>query len=198
VLVVAADPLALSGLAMMLAAQPEGFDVHQAGAAIAASVAQVRPDVLVWDLGLDPDEPLAVTPGAPPILALVPDEARALAAIAAGASGALGRDAAAESIAAAVVALGRGLAALDRSFLAALSAAHAEAEGEPLREPLTPREREVLALLAEGLSNKELAARLTISEHTVKFHVNAVLAKLGVQRRVEAVVRAARLGIIDL
>jgi DNA-binding CsgD family transcriptional regulator len=63
---------------------------------------------------------------------------------------------------------------------------------------LTPREREVLALLAEGLSNKAIADRLAISEHTAKFHVNAVLAKLGVQRRTEAVVRAARLGLVTL
>ena len=65
-------------------------------------------------------------------------------------------------------------------------------------ESLTPREREVLALLAEGLSNKAIADRLDISEHTAKFHVNAVLAKLGVQRRTEAVVRAARMGLVTL
>ena len=65
-------------------------------------------------------------------------------------------------------------------------------------EALTPREREVLALLAEGLSNKAIADRLAISEHTAKFHVNAVLAKLGVQRRTEAVVRAARMGLVTL
>ena len=197
-LVVAGDPLARAGLAMMLAAQPEGFDVHQAGADPAASQTQVRPDVVVWDLGLEPDTGLVFLADAPPALALVPDEASALSAIAAGAGGALGRDATGEAIAAAVAALGHGLSVLDKTFLPALSGAHAESEGEPLREPLTPREREVLALLAEGLSNKELGTRLSISEHTVKFHVNAVLAKLGVQRRVLAVVRAARLGIIDL
>jgi two-component system nitrate/nitrite response regulator NarL len=65
-------------------------------------------------------------------------------------------------------------------------------------EELTAREREVLQLLAEGLPNKAIAARLTISEHTVKFHVNAILTKLGVQSRTEAVVRAVRLGLIML
>jgi DNA-binding NarL/FixJ family response regulator len=65
-------------------------------------------------------------------------------------------------------------------------------------EDLTPRELEVLGLLAEGLPNKAIGLRLGISEHTVKFHVNAVLGKLGAQSRTEAVVRATRLGLILL
>jgi two-component system nitrate/nitrite response regulator NarL len=67
-----------------------------------------------------------------------------------------------------------------------------------LIEPLTPRELEVLRLVAEGLPNKTIAARLDISEHTVKFHVNTILGKLGVASRTEAVVRATRLGLILL
>jgi DNA-binding NarL/FixJ family response regulator len=67
-----------------------------------------------------------------------------------------------------------------------------------LVEELTPRELEVLDLLAEGLSNKAIAHRLGISDHTVKFHVNAVMGKLGAQSRTEAVVRATRLGLILL
>jgi DNA-binding NarL/FixJ family response regulator len=65
-------------------------------------------------------------------------------------------------------------------------------------EELTPREREVLQLLAEGLGNKEIARRLRISDHTVKFHVNAILGKLGARTRTEAVTRAARQGLITL
>ncbi len=65
-------------------------------------------------------------------------------------------------------------------------------------EALTPREREVLQLLAEGLANRAIAQRLAISEHTVKFHVNAILGKLNAQSRTEAVVRAARLGLLIL
>ena len=68
----------------------------------------------------------------------------------------------------------------------------------PLVEELTPRELAVLRLLAEGLPNKTIALRLGISEHTVKFHVNAILGKLGVACRTEAVVRATRLGLILL
>jgi DNA-binding NarL/FixJ family response regulator len=74
----------------------------------------------------------------------------------------------------------------------------AEKTPEALLEPLTAREQEVLPLLAEGLSNKAIAAQLQISEHTAKFHVNAVLTKLGAQNRVEAVVRAARIGLLSL
>jgi two-component system, NarL family, nitrate/nitrite response regulator NarL len=65
-------------------------------------------------------------------------------------------------------------------------------------EHLTPRELEVLELVAEGLSSKLIAVRLGISEHTAKFHVNAIMTKLGVQSRTEAVVRAARLGLLSL
>ena len=65
-------------------------------------------------------------------------------------------------------------------------------------EPLTPREVEVLQLLSQGLSNKLIGARLGISEHTAKFHVNAISGKLGAQGRTDAVVRAARLGLLLL
>jgi DNA-binding NarL/FixJ family response regulator len=63
---------------------------------------------------------------------------------------------------------------------------------------LTPREAEVLSLMAEGLSNKLIADRLRISEHTAKFHVNAILNKLGAETRTEAVVLAARRGLLML
>ncbi len=71
-------------------------------------------------------------------------------------------------------------------------------EDEPLVEALTPREEEVLHLLADGLSNKAIALQLGISDHTVKFHVNAILGKLGAQSRTEAVVRATRMGLLVL
>ena len=63
---------------------------------------------------------------------------------------------------------------------------------------LTPREREVLALLAEGASNKSIARRLGISVHTAKFHVRSVIDKLDAVGRTEAVAHAARLGIVHL
>jgi DNA-binding NarL/FixJ family response regulator len=72
------------------------------------------------------------------------------------------------------------------------------ARPRPPEEDLTAREREVLSLVAEGLPNKAIALRLGISDHTVKFHINAILSKLGVQSRTEAVVRAVRLGVLVL
>ena len=68
----------------------------------------------------------------------------------------------------------------------------------PTLESLTPREQEVLELLAEGLSNRSIAARLDISEHTVKFHVSSICAKLGADNRTDAVRRAVRQGLITL
>jgi DNA-binding NarL/FixJ family response regulator len=69
---------------------------------------------------------------------------------------------------------------------------------EPLAEPLTTREREVLALVAEGLSNKAIAQELGISDQTVKFHVASITGKLGAANRTEAVRRAVRQGLIVL
>jgi DNA-binding NarL/FixJ family response regulator len=69
----------------------------------------------------------------------------------------------------------------------------------PFREEsLTPREREVLQVLAEGLSNKAIAARLQISEHTVKFHLASICGKLGAENRTDAVLRGIRNGLITL
>ena len=69
---------------------------------------------------------------------------------------------------------------------------------EETHEPLTPREREVLELLAHGLSNRQIAERLGISEHTAKFHVAAISGKLGAASRTEAVSRGVRRGLITL
>jgi DNA-binding CsgD family transcriptional regulator len=67
-----------------------------------------------------------------------------------------------------------------------------------LVEPLTPREHEVLVLVADGLRNREIAQRLGVSEHTVKFHLAAIFGKLGASSRTEVVRKALRLGLIDL
>jgi two-component system nitrate/nitrite response regulator NarL len=107
------------------------------------------------------------------------------------------RDSSAESLAAALQAAVQGLVILDAALAVAVLPAR-DPEAELLVEALTPRELEVVQLLAEGLSNRAIAHRLEISEHTIKFHVNAILGKLDAQSRTEAVVRATRLGLILL
>jgi len=86
-------------------------------------------------------------------------------------------------------------AELDAMFPAAEPASSPLAE---LIEPLTPRESEVLQMLASGLANKEIATRLAISEHTVKFHVASILGKLGAASRTEAVTLGIRRGLVLL
>lgn len=117
--------------------------------------------------------------------------------------GALPRDATTEEIIAAIAAVASGLTALDRSLAleAMTGLARGRVEAEPvsaINEPLTAREREVLQLLAQGIPNKQIAQRLSISEHTVKFHVSAIMTKLGAASRTEAVTTAARRGLLVL
>ena len=71
-----------------------------------------------------------------------------------------------------------------------------DGEAEPTSIDLTPRERQVLELLAQGASNKAIARRLEITPHTAKFHVAAIIAKLGATGRTDAVARAMRLGLV--
>ena len=106
--------------------------------------------------------------------------------------GVLPTDTSAEELAAAVHALSQGLIVGTPSLLLGT-------EDEPLeRSPLTERELEVLGLLAKGLANKQIAAALGISEHTVKFHVSSIYAKLNVTNRTEAVREGLRGGWIAL
>ena len=81
---------------------------------------------------------------------------------------------------------------------AVLSVPPAARDTDPLLESLTAREHDVLALVADGLSNRDIAGRLAISEHTVKFHLASIFGKLGVSTRTEAVQRGLRLGVIEI
>ena len=172
---------------------------------MAAAIDIYRPDVVIWDLGWNPAlalEHLADLEGAnPPIVALLPDETHVAEAWTAGARGLLLRHSDPPGLAATLLAVVQGLVVLDSELASAVPPARDRAPA-PLMGDLTPREQEVLGLLAEGLPNKSLplviAHRLSISEHTVKFHVNAILGKLGAQSRTEAVTRATRLGLILL
>jgi NarL family two-component system response regulator YdfI len=98
----------------------------------------------------------------------------------------------------ALKAASNGLTVISPELLEILLPASELADAEPLflQDSLTSRESEVLALLAEGAGNKEIAAKLGISEHTAKFHVSSILNKLGANTRTEAVTRGYRLGLI--
>jgi len=131
-----------------------------------------------------------------PAVILLDDASLAGDALAAGARGVLFRDVSPRRLHAALLAVSEGIVIVDEG-LSANVMPH-RAEGAELIEPLTHRELEVMQLLADGLTNKEIANRLGISDHTVKFHVNGILGKLGVETRTEAVVHAMRLGIVVL
>ena len=202
-LVVADDPLARTGLATLLAAQSGCTVMGQvpADAGLGTALQVFLPDVVVWDLGWEPAAALErlveLTQAGPPIVVLLPDDNHAADAWSAGARGLFLREGAVESLAAGLATVAQGLVVIDPALVQALRPSR-DATPAPLAEELTPREQEVLQLLAEGLSNKAIAYQLDISEHTVKFHVNAVMNKLGAQSRTEAVVRATRLGLIIL
>ncbi|HXK11116.1 MAG TPA: response regulator transcription factor [Vicinamibacteria bacterium] len=132
-----------------------------------------------------------------PVLVVLWSEEHAREALGAGARGILRREGLPARLAAGLRAVAQGLLVVDPSLAEAVLRP-GPPPLSPLAEPLTPRETEVLSLLVEGLSNRAIATRLGISEHTAKFHVGAVLGKLGAQSRSEAVSLAARLGLVVL
>ncbi len=119
-----------------------------------------------------------------------------------GARGVLPRDAEPREIVAAIEGVAAGLVVIPAGEVAALQSASprslARLASEAQSAALSPREREILGLLAEGLGNKLVAARLGISEHTVKTHVASIFTKLGAETRAEAVAIGARTGVILL
>jgi DNA-binding NarL/FixJ family response regulator len=128
------------------------------------------------------------------------DEEDSLDALYAGARAILPRTAKPDEIVTAIKAVTNGLAVLPSELLPTLlsGASLAGELRDDDRTRLTPRELEVLAAMADGVSNKAIARRLGISFHTAKFHVVAILAKLNADSRTEAVARAAQLGLVML
>ncbi|HEU4630458.1 MAG TPA: helix-turn-helix transcriptional regulator [Gemmatimonadaceae bacterium] len=226
VVVVAGSPVLRAGLEALLAASPAVMVVGTVDAphaedeapSLSELVAPLAPDVVLWvpEQGAAGDwlAPLRGDDGAPDatpsraavvLLADGADARAAAAALRAGAHAVLPLEATAAEVAAAVEAAAAGLLALPPELAGQLlgrapDGAPGPVAGAPALPPapLTAREREVLALLAEGLPNKLIAPRLGITEHTVKAHVAAIYEKLHAGNRAEAVMAAARQGLVLL
>jgi two-component system, NarL family, response regulator YdfI len=112
--------------------------------------------------------------------------------------GALSLDASEDELSIAIRALHLGMTIVPPELLAPVFSSYAISADADLVEALTPRESEVLELVAQGLANKQIARELDISEHTVKFHISAIYRKLGVTNRTEAVRTGMRLGLVLL
>ena len=204
VFVVAPSPVMRAGLRSVLAAV-DGFEVELVGESSTLAGVDPEPDLLGADVVLLADEELLeeaalalAEGGTQALLVLTDDEGavRRLRALPVRGWGVVPPDAPPEELGAAVAAVARGLIVLPGPLTERLLGSPAVVE-EP-SEPLTAREREVLGLLGRGLPNKLIARELSISEHTVKFHVSSLYAKLGVANRAEAVSQGARRGLISL
>ena len=175
------------------------------GAEAVELAAGLVPDVVLMDLrmpvldGVEAARRILALPHAPRVVVLTTydTDSDILKAVRAGAVGYLLKDAPREEIAAAVRAAARGRPSMSPSIASRLMRASQRAAAPP-GPPLSPREREVLATVAQGLSNAEIGARLYVSEATVKTHLLRAYTKLGVDSRAAAVAEAMRRGDLDL
>ncbi len=200
-----------TALAALLATQPDFSVVGTAadGAKAVRLCAEQRPDVVLMDVrmpvmdGIEATRRIVATGHRPRVLVLTTfdlDE-HVYDALEAGASGFLLKDASAERLFEAVRVIAAGDALLSPGVTRRLVAEFARLRTRPASVPaaveaLTPREHEVLLLVAEGLSNPEIARRLVVGEETVKTHVSRVLTKLGLRDRTQAVVLAYESGLV--
>jgi DNA-binding NarL/FixJ family response regulator len=211
VLIVDDQELVRTGFRLFLETQPELDVVGEAGDGEEAieRVRDLRPDVVLMDIrmpkmdGIEATARLMRVEPAPRVLVLTTfdlDE-YVFGALRAGAAGFLLKDASRERLVEAIRVVHNGEALLSPSITRRLIEDFA-ARTDPIQPPtdllaeLTPREREVLVLVAHGHSNSEIAARLVITDATVKSHVGAILLKLGLRDRVQAVVFAYEHGIV--
>ncbi len=205
VLVVSDHPLARTGLESLINNMGE-ITVVGSGSLPDAPLlaAQLHPDLVLLHVGTGEAEDLesiarlaAAQPGLP-IVALADQTSSVALALTFGALAFLPASVEAETLRAALVAATRDLVTIGRSDVPGLLPAEEaiSSTGQAPVESLTPRELEVLQWMARGFTNRQIAQRLRISEHTVKFHVTSVLGKLGARTRAEAVARGISLGWI--
>jgi DNA-binding NarL/FixJ family response regulator len=201
VVVAAGYPSVRAGLSMLLGRSPD-IQAVESGPAFVES-AENAPDAIVIDVNSTGEEAIDALSDAYPSVPLVligGDPASDGPGLSAGAVAYLPPEADAATLAAAVRGVALGLTVVDPALIVAAGVhIHSRSPADPAvpaGEPLTVREREVLELVAAGLPNKTIARELGISEHTAKFHVGSLLAKLGAASRTEAVTIATRRGLL--
>jgi NarL family two-component system response regulator LiaR len=205
ILVVDDHGVVRQGLRMYLALDPELEVVGEAanGAEALSLAHELRPDVILMDLLMPVMDGIAATQAIrrelPEVeviaLTSVLEDRAVYGAMRAGAIGYLLKDTQADELCQAIKAAAAGQVQMSPSVAARLLR---EVPAPPSPEPLTERETEVLRQLAQGKSNKEIAASLVIAEKTVRTHVSNVLAKLGVTSRTQAALHAVRTGLVSL
>ena len=206
VLIVAPTAIARAKLAAVVGASKTLSPVvGAADLSLPEHVEAAQYDVLLVDLGSERAAAWLRNLGAepvPPAIVLLTEEARrplGAAALRAGVRAVLPRHASGEEIIAAIEAAAAGLIVIHPDTVGAFQpgpSASTRAGVVSARQPLTPREIEVLGMIAEGLGNKIIAARLGISEHTVKFHIASIFVKLNARSRTEAVTIGVRQGLL--
>ncbi|WP_107772873.1 response regulator [Nocardioides sediminis] len=194
------------GLERLLAGEPDIEVVGSAadGDEAVQEVRRTRPDVVLMDLQMPGTDGVTATrrivaEGGPDVLVLTSfsDAERIVAALDAGAVGYLLKDADPEDVVAGVRAVSRGESPLHPRAARQLLGARQSTQAGQAAPDLTPREREVLGLVRQGLANKQIARRLGISERTVKAHLTSVFARIGVVDRTQAALWAERRGLGD-
>jgi DNA-binding NarL/FixJ family response regulator len=202
-LIVAADPLVRTSLAIFFNDIEECEVLSATSPALFLTESEENLDLetglILWDLGWEAGElgDLDFQEFNLPVVSLVADPDQAIEAWNAGARGILSREMEIDEMLTALKAAANGMVVLDPGVANSLLPTPPRIPDQLQSKP-TNRELEVLNLLAEGLTNRAIARKLSISEHTVKFHVNAILNKLDAQSRTEAVVIATKLGYILL